>query len=126
MTRNHEVDACANGTEERYADLIAFPEGGRDYADEVLSAAELSEVWRMNAAALASHFERRDRPVPQEVCDYMEVYTVRDFTQVQRSMRIRWGDIGEVLAKWQYDVIEKYALFAPQDAATSSDDPGAS
>lgn len=106
-------------TEERYDNLIAYPEGGLGYEDNVLSREQFAWTVKHHAAVMAHNLAILKKSMPTSLRE-MLVVSEADLCVVQLRKQFTWGDIGDLLD----DMTLQYLREAYAD--TSTDEPGAS
>jgi len=102
-------------TEARYDNLIAFPEGGMDYDEEVLSAEALHYAFEQAAVGLQHMLQFIGHTIPPQVMDILTDTDRSSYVRIQQTHRVTWGQIGEVLDAWQSEMM---ALSMPMAETT--------
>lgn len=97
--------SSVTATEDRYDNLIAFPEGGMEYEDELLSADALHYAFVQAAIGLQSMLHCIDHSTPPEVTDIITGADKASYIRIQRTHRITWGQIGALLDSWQSEMM---------------------
>ncbi|HCH34473.1 MAG: hypothetical protein UY35_C0008G0018 [Candidatus Saccharibacteria bacterium GW2011_GWC2_48_9] len=91
--------------EDRYDNLIAFPEGGMDYDEEVLSAEALYYSFEQAAVGMQHVLQLIGYTIPPQVTDILADIDRSSYVRIQQTHRITWGQIGALLDTWQSDMM---------------------
>lgn len=120
-THSHEAERREHGmlrARDRYDDLIAYPEGGRDYEHEELTPNEFAWVMQQHTAEVSRNLELLGKRIPKALQE-AQVWQATDLITIQLRRHFTWGVIGSLLD----DLTIQYLREAYAD--TSVHEPGA-